>query len=98
MTSAYDKCIEKSLDLQRVLDQELDRTDKYDLLIDFIHIAKAFPSKTPNPYSFEIPQIDSKSLEQWANQRGWDVKPAPEATKESKRNMPPIRFTRNNIT
>jgi hypothetical protein len=57
-------------------------------------LAALFPSVMPNPYSFERPDLDTQSLENWANQNGFNVEMARDQTPSDERNYPRVRFTR----
>lgn len=94
MSSAYEKCIGESSQLQSKLEKQLARKESNDVITHYENVAQAFPSTTPNPYSFDIPRIDHDLLIPWAKARGWNVKLAPEGANEGSENMPPVRFIR----
>jgi hypothetical protein len=92
VSNAYESCIGESLRWQSELEKQLANQESDDVITHYESIARAFPSTTPNSYSFDIPQIDYETLIRWAKERGWDVKSAPENASEGNENMPPVRF------
>lgn len=79
---------------QSALDQALSAHDSEDALARYPHVAFAFPSSSPNPYSRDYPLLDYRELKEWATSRGWRVRPAPERAPASEKYSPPVRFTR----
>lgn len=65
-----------------------------DALAHYPHVALAFPSPSPNPYTREYPLLDYRELKEWASSRGWRVRPAPERAQADEKYSPPVRFTR----
>jgi len=76
------------------LEKQLTNEESDDVITHYESVARAFPSTTPNFYSFDIPQIDHESLMRWAKERGWDAKLAPKNASEGSEHMPPVRFIR----
>jgi hypothetical protein len=61
-----------------------------DLVVPYSQVARAFPSREPNPKSFQIPLIDPKELQQWAELKGWHVQLTHDM--EASDGHPPVRF------
>ncbi|MCE8033915.1 MAG: hypothetical protein LPK20_11595 [Halomonas sp.] len=83
-----------SQDWQHALDQALAAHGGPNALALYPHVAFAFPSSSPNPYTREYPLLDYRELKEWANSRGWRVRPAPERAPDGEKYSPPVRFTR----
>ncbi|MDI5892433.1 hypothetical protein [Halomonas rhizosphaerae] len=79
---------------QSALDRALSAHDSEDALARYPHVAFAFPSTAPNPYSRDYPLLDYRELKEWATSRGWRVRPAPERAPAGEKYSPPVRFTR----
>lgn len=79
---------------QSALDRALSAHDSEDALARYPHVAFAFPSTSPNPYSRDYPLLDYRELKEWATSRGWRVRPAPERAPDGEKYSPPVRFTR----
>lgn len=79
---------------QQALDLALAAHNSEDALARYPHVAFAFPSSAPNPYSREYPLLDYRELKEWASSRGWRVRPAPERAPAGEKYSPPVRFTR----
>ncbi|MEQ4539927.1 MAG: hypothetical protein ABN479_13355 [Billgrantia sp.] len=79
---------------QSALDQALTAHGGPNALALYPHVAFAFPSSSPNPYTREYPLLDYHELKEWANSRGWRVRPAPERAPAGEKYSPPVRFTR----
>ncbi|MDW7745419.1 hypothetical protein [Halomonas sp.] len=79
---------------QSALDRALSAHDSEDALARYPHVAFAFPSASPNPYSRDYPLLDYRELKEWATSRGWRVRPAPERAPANEKYSPPVRFTR----
>ncbi len=92
MSSAYESCKGESPKWQLELEKQLANQESNDVITHYESVARAFPSTTPNPYSFDIPLIDHKSLIPWAKERGGAVKLAPESASEGSEHTPPVRF------
>ena len=96
MSSAYESCIGDSPEYQEALERQLKNQESDDVITHYESVARAFPSTSVNPHSFDIPLIDYETLRPWAKDRGWDVKLAPEISSIGEEGMPPVRF--NKIT
>ncbi|MBW5799143.1 hypothetical protein IM870_03325 [Halomonas elongata] len=83
-----------SHDWQSALDRALAAHGGEDAFAHYPHVAYAFPSSSPNPYTREYPLLDYRGLKEWATHRGWRVRPAPERAPEGEEYSPPVRFTR----
>jgi hypothetical protein len=92
MSSAYDKCIDNASEWQSELEKELENQGSGDVCTGYANVARAFPSTTPNPHSFDIPKIEEISLMSWAKERGWEVELATEKASKGSEQMPPVRF------
>ncbi|GHE22273.1 hypothetical protein [Halomonas urumqiensis] len=79
---------------QTALDHALAAHGGSDALAHYPHVAQAFPSPAPNPYTREHPLLDYRGLKEWASSRGWRVRPAPERAEDNQKYSPPVRFTR----
>ncbi|EPC01982.1 hypothetical protein L861_20230 [Litchfieldella anticariensis FP35 = DSM 16096] len=79
---------------QSALDRALAAHDDVVALAHYSHVANAFPSSSPNPYTQEHPLLDYRKLKAWAIHRGWYVRPAPERASQEEKYRPPVRFTR----
>lgn len=79
---------------QSALDRALAAHGDKVALAHYPHVAHAFPSSSPNPYTREHPLLDYRELKAWATRRGWHVRPAPEQASREERYRPPVRFTR----
>ncbi|WP_111413388.1 hypothetical protein [Billgrantia lactosivorans] len=79
---------------QHALDLALAAHNSEDALARYPHVAFAFPSSAPNPYTRDYPLLDYRELKEWASSRGWRVRPAPERAPASEKYSPPVRFTR----
>ncbi|MCA1806594.1 MAG: hypothetical protein LC687_01845 [Actinobacteria bacterium] len=94
MSHAYDRCITHAKEHKNALEIKLNETELDDLVAHYESVAKAFPSKSPNEYSLDIPLIDDVALSSWARDKGWKVSLAPEMSSSEVQGMPPVRFTR----
>lgn len=65
-----------------------------DVLIPYEHVAFAFPSSDPHPYTFEYPIIDSHAITVWAEDNGWKIAVATEKGVKGQEHSFPIRFTK----
>ncbi len=79
---------------QSALARALSAHHSEDGLARYPHVAFAFPSASPNPYSRDYPLLDYRELKEWATSRGWRVRPAPERAPAGEKYSPPVRFTR----
>ncbi len=79
---------------QTALDRALAAHGGPQALAHYPHVAFAFPSSAPNPYTRDHPLIDYRELKEWASSRGWRVRPAPERATDGQKYRPPVRFTR----
>ena len=73
MSHAYERCIIHAKEHQNALENKLNETALDDLVTHYESVAKAFPSKTPNGHSLDIPRIHDVALSAWARDRGWRV-------------------------
>ncbi len=79
---------------QSALDCALAAHGSEDAFAHYPHVAYAFPSSSPNPYTRDYPLIDYRRLKEWATHRGWQVRPAPERSPKGEEYSPPVRFSR----
>lgn len=79
---------------QTALDRALAAHGGSNALAHYPHVALAFPSPAPNPYTHDYPLIDYRELKEWASSRGWRVRPAPECAPDGEKYSPPVRFSR----
>jgi hypothetical protein len=75
--------------------QALFDTKEYDIVIPYFQISFAFPGG-PFSESIDVQRIDWDTLTPWAEEIGWRVQSAPEATPEELECIPHIRFMRIN--
>ncbi len=95
MNKRYNDWINNSQEWQDTLERALEKHGGSDVVTEYRKVALAFPSKDPNPESFDYPLIDQEHLLRWAVSKGWNVQPAPEMlSKEDKHKLPPVRFTK----
>lgn len=73
--------------------QESIQKSKFDRVVDYGDVARAFPAGPHSNY-FELNAIDFDSLKSWANANGWNVTTAPECTHPEQQTIPKIRFTK----
>lgn len=79
---------------QSALDRALAAHGDEVALAHYPHVANAFPSSSPNPYTHDHPLLNYRELKAWATHRGWYVRPAPERASREEKYRPPVRFTR----
>ncbi|MFG6176935.1 hypothetical protein ACGTN6_06810 [Halomonas sp. THAF12] len=79
---------------QSALECALAAHDDEVALARYPHVAHAFPSSSPNPYTPDHPLLDYRELKAWATDRGWHVRPAPERASRDEKYQPPVRFSR----
>lgn len=92
MNEQYDEWEKDSPRWQAELEKKLSEHCGTDIVTHYKTVALAFPSKTPNPLTFDYPRIDESSLRAWASARGWKVQTAPEMVHGKESANPPIRF------
>lgn len=91
MNDIYDDWNNKSKEWQKALEEALE--GRSDVVTQYEKVAFAFPSRTPNPHSFDYPLIDQERLILWAKSYDWEVKFAPEKLSEEDKDKPqPVRF------
>ncbi|AMD02390.1 hypothetical protein [Halomonas chromatireducens] len=79
---------------QTALDRALAAHESEDALAHYPHVAFAFPSSSPNPYSGDYPLLNYREPKEWAPTRGWRGRPAPDRAPAGEKYSPPVRFTR----
>jgi hypothetical protein len=92
MTTRYEELLQHAKKWRDELDRELAAQSSIDVVTDYESVARAFPSAIPHEHTFEFNRIDTEHLKVWADEAGWNVRPAPE--KGSDPAFPPVRFTR----
>lgn len=65
-----------------------------DVVVPYAHVANAFPSNDPHPYSFDEKLIDNEKLFQWGRENGGEIKAAPELQDGGRPFAFPVRFIR----
>ena len=84
---------EITLEYRRVLEKKLRIEKKDEFLISYFEIALAFPGGPHSSY-FDHQRIDFKAFQPWAEERGWKVTTAPDATHPTQKDTPWIHFLR----
>lgn len=80
-------------DWRSALEKTLREEKRNDIIIPYSEVSFAFPGG-PHSSSFDLQRIDSEMLKPWAENLGWHVQTAPEATHPTQLDTPFIRFTR----
>lgn len=94
MNEQYDEWEKDSPRWRDELDKALREQSGTDVVTHYKSVALAFPSREPIASTFDYPRIDEKALRDWAAQRGWEVRTAPESGSGEDTCSPPIRFTK----
>ncbi|MBW2149759.1 MAG: hypothetical protein JRI22_22430 [Deltaproteobacteria bacterium] len=94
MNEKYNDWVNNSQEWQDILERELEKHGGSDVITEYTNVAFAFPSKDPNPHSFDFPLIDQERFIHWAESKGWKVQLAPELASEEDKHRPPVRFTK----
>jgi len=94
MKDKYGEWEKDSPRLQAELEKKLSEHGGTDLVTSYESVARAFPSGSPHPSTFDYPMLDESALRNWASVRGWRVQTAPEMEPGQDSASPPIRFTK----
>ena len=65
---------------QEALERELAEARSSKLTVPYDQVARAFPSQSPHPDTFEFNLIDDMTFTQWAEARGWKAIPIQESS------------------
>lgn len=89
----YDELLERSCEWRDVLEAKISAFVCDDMLVKFESVAFVFPSREPNPYSFDVPSIDKTALFAWAEEQNLVPTMAPGQDDIEQTGFPQIRFT-----
>lgn len=94
MNEKYSDWKNNSQKWQDELERALEKHGGSDVVTEYTNVAFAFPSKDPNPDSFDYPLIDRELFIHWAESKGWKVQLASEMASDKDKHRPPVRFTK----
>lgn len=93
MSSTYDDSIPEAPQYQAALEQKLEQEKSNQVTVPYGQVAKAFPSQSPHPGTFDFNIIDDMTFIPWAKIRGWKAIVSQDSS-TGETSFPLILFTR----